>query len=387
MRILHLATWFPQNTNDPSGIFIEKHIQAYSRFDVKNEHFVLPLTHRFTGLQQPLDLFRQIVKKKYYSTEQKESYTVYRMNFLVTHSFLSGPIGDQLFHQARTFIASKKMKFDHIHAHITYTAGYVAMKFKEKEGIPYSISEHMSPFPFPNMLEPRFLQKSIKNPLKKADNISAVSNHLKNEMLGYLDSDKTITIIPNVIEHNISARYISGDTFCFVLIGYLTRQKGIDILIQSASILLKKTKKKFIIYIGGSGPESDALIQMAKQYEVSHLFEWRGFLPHTETLNLINEANAFVCASRHESFGVAVVEALSLGKPVVATDCGGTADTINARNGILVKKEDPESLAEGMQQIMLNYQQFNREEIEQEAKNKYSMRTIGELFYKWQRPE
>ena len=384
MTVLHLATWFPEHAEDSAGIFIEKHIEAISRYDTRNTHLVIPLSHRFTGIQQPLQLVQQFEKKARAITTPKRNYTVTRLQFFITHAFLKGPVGEQLYRQVRHYIKSNKLQIGYVHAHVTYTAGYVAMRLLEDEGIPYQISEHMSPFPFMHMRTPGFISKNIARPLNKAEHISGVSTHLKKEILDYVNPGKRVDVIPNVVEHELIGTNNLNPIFSFVLIGHLTVQKGVDILIESVKILSNQTTRKFKIVIGGNGPEFNKLVLLSQQLDVADYFEWKGSMAHSEVLRLINQCHAFVCSSRHESFGVAVVEALSLGKPVVATNCGGTADTINIRNGILVKTENPESLAEGMHQMMRSYQQFNKIEIEEETRSKYSMKAVGAMFYDWQ---
>lgn len=62
-------------------------------------------------------------------------------------------------------------------------------------------------------------------------------------------------------------------------------------------------------------------------------------------------AQALVHPSRYETFGVAIVEALAMGRPVVATRCGGPEGIVTARDGLLVPVDDIEALARAMREL------------------------------------
>ena len=192
-------------------------------------------------------------------------------------------------------------------------------------------------------------------------------------------------IIPNVVEvkNEISVKQHAktvNEKFQFILVGILSVVKGVDILIEAAAILKAKGIHHFHITIAGGGKIEEDLKQLAVQKEVDSYFSWTGALRPDEVLQKIKECDAFVCASRHESFGVALVEALSLGKPVVATRCGGPQDTVNEENGLLVENENPLALAEGLKWMMQNAEQFDSKKIAAAAVNKYESAVIASQY-------
>lgn len=62
----------------------------------------------------------------------------------------------------------------------------------------------------------------------------------------------------------------------------------------------------------------------------------------------MNSCDAFVLSSNVETFGVVLIEALSTGKPIITTNCGGPRDIVNELNGVLVPVGDKEALASAM---------------------------------------
>jgi 1,4-alpha-glucan branching enzyme len=71
---------------------------------------------------------------------------------------------------------------------------------------------------------------------------------------------------------------------------------------------------------------------------------------------LIRQCELYVCPSRMEGFGIAVLEAMVAGKPVVAFDVGGVTDLVeNEKNGILIPPYDIEAMAEGISRILVDH--------------------------------
>ena len=68
-----------------------------------------------------------------------------------------------------------------------------------------------------------------------------------------------------------------------------------------------------------------------------------------------------VVSSSQETFGVAVIEALSRGCPVIATRCGGPEDILSEKTGILTDPENDKTLSLAMTQMVTGYRNFNRD--------------------------
>ena len=78
-----------------------------------------------------------------------------------------------------------------------------------------------------------------------------------------------------------------------------------------------------------------------------------GFLPHAELLHLYARAAVVACPSHREGFGVACLEAMAHGRPVVATPVGGLRDlVVDGETGIVVPRRDPRALRDALERLL-----------------------------------
>jgi glycosyltransferase involved in cell wall biosynthesis len=85
-------------------------------------------------------------------------------------------------------------------------------------------------------------------------------------------------------------------------------------------------------------------------------------------------ADAFVLASRHESFGVVVIEALASGIPAVVTRCGGPEEIVTPEVGELASPEDPDALADAMSRLA--HRRFDRSAIRRYFEETYAASAV-----------
>lgn len=94
----------------------------------------------------------------------------------------------------------------------------------------------------------------------------------------------------------------------------------------------------------GDGPEMEHLQQLASDLPENVTVEWKGRVTNSEVLNFYKteQPTAFINVSSSEGIPVSIMEAMSFGIPVIATDVGGTNEIVNNENGILLSADPSE---------------------------------------------
>jgi len=129
-----------------------------------------------------------------------------------------------------------------------------------------------------------------------------------------------------------------------VVVARFSREKGIDVLLDAWADP-RLAAQAVVLHIVGDGPERADLESRARALGSRVVFRgWR-----TDSLAEIAGARAYVAPSRVETFGIAVLEAMALGVPVVATDVAGHRDLFGEEfAGDLVVTEQPGALADAL---------------------------------------
>ena len=144
-----------------------------------------------------------------------------------------------------------------------------------------------------------------------------------------------------------------GDGPLVLAVGRLDRQKGFDVLLRAvATVRAGGVPVRLLIL--GEGPERPALERLAQELALGAALMMPGFQPAPFAV----PAEVFVLPSRFEGFGLALVEAMAAGLPVIASDCpAGPAEILRqGQDGVLVPVEDDRALASALVNLLADPQ-------------------------------
>lgn len=214
--------------------------------------------------------------------------------------------------------------------------------------IPFVVSERSSPMHARIKKTTALLSNYL---MKKA---AAYVFQTKNAMSYFSGIDKRSSfIIPNPIDLSELPNYYEGKRRnAIVAVGRLVPEKNYPFLID-AFCEFYRTHKEMTLEIYGSGQEESKIRDYIHQKGLDETILLMG--NHPDVLSRIRDASLFILSSDFEGMPNALIEAMTIGLPVIATDCpsGGPADLIqNQVNGVLVPVRDCTQMVKAMNRIV-----------------------------------
>lgn len=243
--------------------------------------------------------------------------------------------------------------YDLIHAFFGIPCGGIAYKFRRE--IPYIVSLRGSDVPgFDERfsLQYVFLRPILRRIWRNASAVVANSEWLK-ELALKTDKNADIDIIHNGINiEDFKPGNSNSDEFVILTVARLIRRKGIDDLIRAIPAVVKEDQNIKLKIIGEGNMESE-LKELAQRLGVSKYIEFLGYVPHEELPDHYSFSDVFVLPSKNEGMPNAVLEAMASGLPIITTDAGGSKELIDG-NGIIIKIEDPDKIANSILELRKN---------------------------------
>jgi glycosyltransferase involved in cell wall biosynthesis len=134
--------------------------------------------------------------------------------------------------------------------------------------------------------------------------------------------------------------------------GRHVHQKGFDVLIRAWHQL---QLQDYDLVIGGSGTDTELLRNLIHDHELESSVHLIGRLDRHGVVSHLQHAGCFLLPSRHEPFGIVVLEAMAARTPVIATAVGGVPEFVtHGVNGHLVPGNDVDAMAKALQELIMN---------------------------------
>ncbi len=251
----------------------------------------------------------------------------------------------------------RSCNFDIVHYFFSLPTGVLSMYSHGLRNVPYIVSLRGSDVPNYD-LESRKLrlmhgvtQLATRHIWRNAAKVVAVSHSLRLLAEAWLDGVK-IDVIHNgadLLPSSEPKTFHASERLRIVAVSRLIPRKGLGDLLRAIAGL---TDIDFELKIAGSGEAAQQLADLTAKLQLQDRVEFLGYQSQKDVRQLYSCADIFVLPTHSDAFANVILEAMSSGLPVIATDVGGAREAIeHGVNGLLVLPHDPDAIGEAIRRL------------------------------------
>ncbi|MBK9926968.1 MAG: glycosyltransferase [Anaerolineales bacterium] len=264
------------------------------------------------------------------------------------------------------------VKLDVIHTHHPFLLGQTAATKAQELNLPLVFTfhtqyrEYTHYIPFPMEAVQNFIKNAmdrwLQDFMRRCQHIIIPSESMREILVNDYGLKNNFTVIPTGIDLE-AYRTASGEKIrkkrnwendtVMISVGRLAPEKNWPLLLQATALVLKDFPQFRLVLIG-DGQDRNTLEGLAKELGIRRRVTFTGALSFSEIPSYMKAANLFGFASITETQGLATLEAMAAGLPVVAVDASGTRDILkHGQQGYLVEN-NAEALAAGIIKLLSN---------------------------------
>ncbi len=280
-----------------------------------------------------------------------------------------------------TILASKmvdvvkyeKLNLLHVHYAIPHaSAAYMAQQILRSQGIeiPFVTTLHGTDITLVGK-DPSF-EPVITFCINQSDAITAVSQSLKDDTYSHFNTDREIHVIPNFIDSKDELgeldlgkrrRYAKDEERILCHISNFRKVKRVEDVLRMFALVNEQIPSKLIF--AGDGPERNNLERLVRELNLCGRVIFVGKV--SDTAHVLEISDLFILPSETESFGLAALEAMAVGVPVISSNTGGIPEVnIHGETGYLSNVGDVEDMAKNAILLLQNellFQEFRQNSL------------------------
>lgn len=358
LKIIALASWYPNDQDPQLGVFIKKQLEA-----IAQDHEVDLFT-----LRPAPNRGKEIVN---------ENKINHHKHLYVANQY---PIKQLSWYVAWMEIINKipLNKYDLIHLHVVYPMGIIALKLKSHLSIPLITSEHWSGYhsdsEYTGFLRKRYTKKIIQ----LSATVVVQSKFLK-KLMENRELQTNYQVVPNIVEFS-PTESMKTDQSNFVIMNiadHIDSDKNISGLLRSFANALAVEPNLKLIQIG-SGPDESKLHALSKSLGISDNVIWKGRFTNKEVLEEIQFCDIGIINSNRETFCISAFELIASKKPIIITECGGPEEYLPDNFGLKISKQNEKQLTEAILSMASKSYSFSTEETATYVRNQFSKKRFIE---------
>ncbi len=371
-NIWMITKWYPNREDPQLGVFIQKHVKAISKYNNISVLYIHSL----------IDLSKNFEVDETEINGLKEIQIYFKKDTSVFGKIINGIRYLSALNKGFKILNIRNSEPHIFHAYILTRTGLIAWYLSRRKKIPFIISEQWSGFVTGKFLKSSQIKKmTTRFVAKRASSITCVSSFLLNHMKECGLYNSAYQVIPNVIENTANNSLSTNKNQINVLMvaDLVDEIKNISSVIRMIGEL--KDDVKFKLQIIGSGPDEKELKKLAASFNlINRIIFFEGLKNNIEVYSYLKECDFLIMNSRFETFSLICAEAMSCGKPVLATRCGGPNEFVNSTTGILIETDNNAELMKEFKYMLLHFQNFDSNHIKNYANSLFSADKVGMAF-------
>ncbi|MES2590164.1 MAG: N-acetyl-alpha-D-glucosaminyl L-malate synthase BshA [Bacteroidota bacterium] len=278
------------------------------------------------------------------------------------------------FQPYETVLASKLVdvvkyeKLDLLHVHYAIphaSAAFMAQQILKTQGIeiPFITTLHGTDITLVG--KDQSFEPVITFCLNKSDAVTAVSESLRKDTYNHFGTDRDIHVIPNFIESlteikpidmEVRRMYAKDEEKIITHTSNFRKVKRIEDVVTIFHKINLEVPSKLLL--AGDGPERSLAERMARDLNICENVVFIGKV--RDTSHVLEISDLFLLPSETESFGLAALEAMAVGVPVISTNTGGIPEVnIHGYSGYLSYVGDVEDMAKNAIELLKNEKKLN----------------------------
>jgi glycosyltransferase involved in cell wall biosynthesis len=354
MRVQVVSPWYPDSASPYSGIFVQKQVAALR---TAGHEVVVEVPQIFPAPMGSIPVeVRTAVEKLGISHPDRMYHTVGGVTYVPAPvPSKSGFIG-----RARAFAANLDIKrkvlpndADITHAHLGVPTGWAALRLGDT---PLVVTEHQSTLR-EVFAEPEAAD-AYRETIENASAFICVSTHLKSQIVEGLGewTAERIEVIPNIVDLTNIPFVIDRDRDfkSWVYVGGLAPHKGVEKLLRVFVAYRHTVEPLATLTLVGDGVLRKWVDKYASSHDAARAVTLTGAVDHAKVGRYLAEADLMVHLSPRETFGIASLEAIAAGLPVVSAKNGGADSawgSFESDCGLLV---DPDTSADELVRLIVS---------------------------------
>lgn len=255
----------------------------------------------------------------------------------------------------------------HVHYAIPHaSAAWMAQRILAAEGkhLPFVTTLHGTDITLVGR-DPSF-EPVITFSMERSNAVTAVSESLKQDTYTHFPLKRQVEVIPNFVcvkqypntpDPALRKRYAPNDEKLVVHVSNFRPVKRVEDVLAMFNLLRERIPARLLLI--GDGPERQRLETLCRHSSSCHAIQFLGKMTRPE--EVMASCDLFALTSESESFGLAALEAMACGVPVVSTNGGGLPEVnIHGKSGLLSSVGDPAAMAENAFEILKDAKSFAR---------------------------